>query len=80
MANEVDLNLKPLKAKSADEKQKYLKGGVVRHIDVTKNPEPPEPTEEWRPRSEPSNASLLRQSAGDLATTPLRLLASVFLI
>jgi len=37
VANEVDLNLKPLKAKSADEKQKFLKGGVVKHIDVTRN-------------------------------------------
>jgi hypothetical protein len=37
VANEVDLNLKPLKAKSAEDKQKFLKGGVVRHIDVTKN-------------------------------------------
>ncbi len=42
-------------------------------FDVTKNPEPSAPAEEWRPHSEPSPASLLRQSAGDLATAPLRL-------
>lgn len=42
-------------------------------FDVTANPEPVAPTEEWRPRSEPSSVGLLRQSAGDLATTPLRL-------
>jgi deoxyhypusine synthase len=38
VANEVDLNVKPLKATHAAEKEKFLKGGVVKHIDVTKNP------------------------------------------
>ncbi|MBK5231839.1 MAG: wax ester/triacylglycerol synthase family O-acyltransferase [Thermoleophilia bacterium] len=42
-------------------------------FDVTANPEPTTPTEEWHPRPEPSSLNLLRRSAGDLATTPLRL-------
>ncbi|MBK8294903.1 MAG: wax ester/triacylglycerol synthase family O-acyltransferase [Solirubrobacterales bacterium] len=42
-------------------------------FDVTANPEPASPTEEWHPRPEPSSLNLLRRSAGDLATTPLRL-------
>ncbi len=37
MANEANLNVKPLKATHAKDKQKFLKGGVVRHIDVTKH-------------------------------------------
>ncbi len=42
-------------------------------FDVTANPEPTSPTEEWHPRPEPSSLNLLKRSAGDLATTPLRL-------
>jgi len=45
-------------------------------FDVTPDPEPQAPTEEWKPRPEPSNLSLLRQSVTDLASTPLRLTES----
>ena len=38
MANESNLNVKPLKATHAQEKEKFLKGGVIRHVDVTANP------------------------------------------
>jgi len=42
-------------------------------FDVTPNPEPAENVDEWKPRPEPSSLNLLRQSASDLAVTPLRL-------
>lgn len=32
------LNTKPLKATQTADKQKFLKGGVIQHIDITKNP------------------------------------------
>ena len=42
-------------------------------FDVTANPEPTSSTDEWHPRPEPSSLNLLKRSAGDLATAPLRL-------
>lgn len=42
-------------------------------FDVTADPEPQAPAEEWQPRPEPSSLSLLRRGVTDLAVTPLRL-------
>lgn len=42
-------------------------------FDVTPDAEPVRPEEPWEPKPEPSSLSLLRRTAGDLTSTPLRL-------
>jgi WS/DGAT/MGAT family acyltransferase len=42
-------------------------------FDVTADPEPQLPAEEWHPHAEPSSVDLLRRSATELASTPVSL-------
>jgi WS/DGAT/MGAT family acyltransferase len=42
-------------------------------FDVTADPEPHQPAEEWHPHAEPTSVDLLRRSATELASTPVSL-------